>query len=179
MFPSTKPVVLQYGSLKWFIIKRGQKYAIRLRDLKSPYLEELSSIDNFDINPKWKIKARFEKTEGKKIPILDVTGQTNQQDSPGKLVFNIKRKTYSLDALAEGDELFIIFGDKTNKVSTYGGGRYIYTSQPDKDGFVWIDFNKAYNPPCAFTPFATCPLPPQQNILKVKIEAGEKTYGNH
>ena len=179
IFPSEKPIILQYGSLKWFIIKRGEKFAIRLRDLKSPFLEEFTHIEHFKIDPKWNFTAKFVKTENKKISILDITGQTSQQDSPGKLVFRIGKKEYSLDVLAEGDQFFVIFGDKTNKISTYGGGRYIYTNLPDAGGNVKIDFNKAYNPPCAFTPYATCPLPPKQNLLSVKIAAGEKNYGFH
>ncbi len=179
LLPAEKPVILQFGSLKWFVIKRGEKYAIRLRDLKSPFLEEFTHIEHFKIDAKWKIKAKFVKTENRKIAILDITGQNSQQDSPGKLVFKIGKSEYSLDVLAEGDQFFVIFGDKTNKITTYGGGRYMYTNLPDKDGNVWLDFNKAYNPPCAFTPYATCPLPPRQNILSVKIEAGEKNYGFH
>ncbi|MCP9765448.1 DUF1684 domain-containing protein [Lacihabitans soyangensis] len=179
LFPADKPVLLQYGSLKWFIIKRGEKYAIRLRDLKSPFLEEFSHIEHFKIDPNWNIKSKFVKTENRKMAILDITGQNSQQDSPGKLVFKIGKNEHSLDVLAEGDQFFVIFGDKTNKITTYGGGRYIYTNLPDKDGNVWLDFNKAYNPPCAFTPYATCPLPPKQNLLSVKIEAGEKNYGFH
>ncbi|MDP1815533.1 MAG: DUF1684 domain-containing protein [Leadbetterella sp.] len=179
IFPSEKPIILQYGSLKWLVIKRGEKFAIRLRDLKSPFLEEFTHIEHFKIDPKWNFTAKFVKTDNKKISILDITGQTSQQDSPGKLVFRIGKKEYSLDVLAEGDQFFVIFGDKTNKISTYGGGRYIYTQLPDAAGNVKIDFNKAYNPPCAFTPFATCPLPPKQNLLNVKIDAGEKNYGFH
>lgn len=179
LFPSEKTVILQYGSLKWFIIKRGERYAIRLRDLKSPFLEEFTHIEHFKIDPKWNVKAKFVKTENRKIAILDITGQNSLQDSPGKLVFKIGKTEQSLDVLAEGDQFFVIFGDKTNKITTYGGGRYIYTNLPDNDGNVWLDFNKAYNPPCAFTPYATCPLPPKQNLLSVKIEAGEKNYGFH
>jgi uncharacterized protein (DUF1684 family) len=179
LLPAEKPVILQFGSLKWFVIKRGEKYAIRLRDLKSPFLEEFTHIEHFKIDAKWKIKAKFVKTENRKIAILDITGQNSQQDLPGKLVFKIGKSEYSLDVLAEGDQFFVIFGDKTNKITTYGGGRYMYTNLPDKDGNVWLYFNKAYNPPCAFTPYATCPLPPRQNILSVKIEARENNYGFH
>lgn len=179
IYPSEKPIVLKHGSLRWFVIKRGNKYAIRLRDLESPFLKEFHGIETFPIDKKWKIKAKFVATEGKKIPILDVTGQTNLQDSPGKLVFTIDGQEFSLDALAEGDEFFIIFGDKTNKKETYGAGRFLYASKPDAEGFTYLDFNKAYNPPCAFTPYATCPLPPKQNLLATEIKAGEKNYGNH
>ncbi len=179
IFPVEKPVILKHKSLRWFVIKRGDKYGIRLRDLESPFLKEFTGIKTFPVNEKWKVKAKLIKEENKKIPILDVLGQTNLQDSPGKLVFTINGKEYSLDALDEGDNLFIIFADKTNKKETYGAGRFVYTAKPDENGEVYLDFNKSINPPCAFTPYATCPLPPKQNTLPISINAGEKNYGNH
>jgi uncharacterized protein (DUF1684 family) len=179
LFPTEKSIILKHNSLRWFVIKRGERYAIRLRDLESPFLKEFHGIETFKIEPKWKLKAKFIPTEGKKIAILDITGQTSQQDSPGVLVFTIAGKEYKLDALAEGEEFFIIFGDKTNKKETYGAGRFVYAAKPDADGFTYIDFNKEYNPPCAFTPYATCPLPPKQNLLSIEIKAGEKNYGKH
>lgn len=179
IFPSEKTILLKHKTLRWLVIKRGNKYAIRLRDLESPFLKEFHGIETFKIDPKWKLKAKFVPAEGKKIAILDVTGQTSQQDSPGYLVFSIAGKEYKLDALLEGEEFFIIFGDKTNKKETYGAGRFVYTAKPDAEGYTYLDFNKAYNPPCAFTPYATCPLPPKQNILPIEIKAGEKNYGNH
>jgi uncharacterized protein (DUF1684 family) len=179
LFPNDKSIILKHNSLRWFVIKRGERFAIRLRDLESPFLKEFHDIETYKIDPKWKLKAKFIQTEGKKIAILDITGQTSQQDSPGVLVFTISGKEYKLDALAEGEEFFIIFGDKTNKKETYGAGRFVYAAKPDANGFTYLDFNKAYNPPCAFTPYATCPLPPKQNLLPIEIKAGEKNYGNH
>jgi uncharacterized protein (DUF1684 family) len=179
LFPNDKSIILKHNSLRWFVIKRGERFAIRLRDLESPFLKEFHDIETYKIDPKWKLKAKFIQTEGKKIAILDITGQTSQQDSPGVLVFTISGKEYKLDALAEGEEFFIIFGDKTNKKETYVAGRFVYAAKPDANGFTYLDFNKAYNPPCAFTPYATCPLPPKQNLLPIEIKAGEKNYGNH
>ncbi|MCU0326387.1 MAG: DUF1684 domain-containing protein, partial [Spirosomaceae bacterium] len=174
-----KPTILEHKTLRWFIIKRGDKFAIRLRDLESPILKNFTGIETFKIDSTYKIQAKFIPTEGKKIAILDVTGQVSQQDSPGTLVFKLNGKEHRLDALSEGDELFIIFGDKTNKKETYGAGRFLYAQKPDNQGNVTLDFNKATNPPCAFTPYATCPLPPKQNQLSVEIKAGEKNYGHH
>ena len=179
LFPAEKNIILKHNSLRWFVIKRGEKYAIRLRDLESPFLKEFHGIETFPIDEKWKLKAKFVPTEGKKIAILDVTGQTNQQDSPGILVFTVAGKEYKLDALKEDEEFFIIFSDKTNKKETYGAGRFLYASKPDAEGYTYLDFNKAYNPPCAFTPYATCPLPPKQNLLPIEIKVGEKNYGHH
>lgn len=179
IFPVEKSIILKHNSLRWFVIKRGDKYAVRLRDLESPFLQDFHGIDTFPIDEKWKIKAKFVPTSGNKIAILNVTGQTSQQDSPGKLIFTFEGKNYTLDALIEEDSLFIIFGDKTNKIQTYGAGRFLLAKHPDSEGFTYLDFNKSYNPPCAFTPYATCPLPPKQNQLTVSITAGEKNYGHH
>ena len=179
IFPAEKPIILKHKSLRWFIIKRGDKYGVRLRDLESPFLKEFTGIETFPIDEKWKVKAKLVKEVNKKIQILDVLGQTNLQDSPGKLVFTVDGIEYGLDALEEGENLFIIFADKTNKKETYGAGRFVYTAKPDKNGEVYLDFNKLINPPCAFTPYATCPLPPKQNTLPIAVNAGEKSYGHH
>ncbi|HEY1055317.1 MAG TPA: DUF1684 domain-containing protein, partial [Emticicia sp.] len=179
IFPTEKSIILKHKSLRWFIIKRGEKLGVRLRDLECPFIKEFRGIETFPIDEKWKVKAKLVKEANKKIPILDVLGQTNLQDSPGKLVFTIDGKEYTLDALDEGDNLFIIFADKTNKKETYGAGRFVYTSKPDENGEVYLDFNKSINPPCVFTPYATCPLPPKQNTLPTAVNAGEKNYGHH
>ncbi len=181
-----KPVTLAHGSLRWFVIKRGNRYAVRLRDLESPLLREFSGIDRFPIDDSYRVKARLERpTEPRTIPILDVTGQTSQQPLAGTLVFELGGKTYRLDAVGEGsDKLFILFGDGTNTHETYGSGRFLYADKPTQsdasgNGLTTLDFNQSINPPCAFTPFATCPLPPKQNRLTVRIPAGEKRYGDH
>jgi len=179
IFPSDKPVVLKHKSLKWFIIKRGDKFAVRLKDLESPFLKEFQGIDTYPIAEEWKVKAKFEPTTGRQISIIDITGRLDQQESPGVLTFNVKGKSYKLDALKSGEGFFILFGDNTNKKETYGSGRFLYTEKPDAEGYVDLDFNKSINPPCAFTPYATCPLPPKQNVLALAVTAGEKNYGHH
>ena len=178
IFPNEKPVTLRHKTLRWFIIKRGDKYAVRLRDLESPYLKEFTGIERFPVQEKWRVKARFEPTQGKTIPILDITGRTADQESPGTLVFTVDGKEYRLDAVGTTQNLFIIFADQTNKKETYGAGRFLY-SAVEEDGTAWLDFNKSINPPCAFSPYATCPLPPKQNKLTLVVSAGEKRYGDH
>jgi uncharacterized protein (DUF1684 family) len=168
--------VLAYGSLRWNIIKRGDRMGIRLHDLENPNLKSFTGIHRYPVNPDWKIKARLLQTlPGKTINILDVLGQTQAQRSPGTLSFDIDGKAYTLDVL-EGnhDDYFLIFGDATNGLETYPSGRFIYVPKAGADGTTFIDFNKSYSPPCAFTPYATCPLPPRQNILPVEVRAGEK-----
>jgi uncharacterized protein (DUF1684 family) len=174
--------MVQFGPLRWSIIKRGDQFGVRLRDLESPLLKEFHGIDCFPIDPAWRIKGNVEWADSSRtIEITNVLGQTGPQRSVATLVFTYEGEDYRLDALDEGgDEFFIIFGDDTNAVETYGAGRYLYVPIPKQLGKeVTIDFNKAYNPPCAFTEFATCPLPPQQNILPFSIRAGEKNYGTH
>jgi uncharacterized protein (DUF1684 family) len=150
---------------------------VRLRDLGHPSLKSFKGIDRFPVDAAWKLEAIL-KTDSirKTIPIRNVLGQTTEQYSPGKLQFTIEGKLYSLDALEEEDQLFIIFGDQTNGESTYPSGRFVYVAKPGPDGKTVIDFNKSYNPPCAFTPHATCPLPPRQNQLPLSIVAGEKNF---
>jgi len=180
IFPyKDKPIVLSHQSLRWFVIKRGDKYAIRLRDLESPTLKDFKGIETFPISQNWKVKTTFVPTIGKKLRILDITGRAFEEDSPGKLVFTIDGKQYSLEATGTKDNLSFLFGDATNKHDTYGGGRFLDAEKPDAKGNIYLDFNKAYNPPCAFTPYATCPLPTKENKLTVAINAGEKYHGNH
>ena len=182
IFPTEKNIVLESSSLRWFIIKRGDKYGIRLRDLESPAVQEFTDIDTYPISTDWCIKAKLETaTNDKKIAITDVLGQTNMQPSPGTLVFSIEGKQYRLDAIDDGDELFIIFKDATSGKETYGAGRFLYAEKPkaNGDGMVILDFNKAINPPCALTDFATCPLAPRQNWLSIPIPAGEKKPHGH
>ncbi len=169
---------LEYGSLRWFIIQRDKAVGIRLRDLESEGIKEFKGIVNYPTDPDWRIEARVEyPTEPKIIDITNVVGQTTPQVSPGTLVFLVNDKEYRLDALDGGkEELFVIFGDATNDRETYPSGRYVYVKRANTDGRTILDFNKAYNPPCAFTAFATCPLPPKQNVLDVSVTAGEKIY---
>lgn len=175
---STTNPTLEYGSLKWFIIQRDKAVGVRLRDLESEGIQKFKGIVNYPTDIAWRIEATVEYAiDPKRIDITNVLGQTTSQVSPGTLVFRVNDKEYRLDALEGGkDELFIIFGDSTNEQETYPSGRYVYVSGPDANGRTILDFNKAYNPPCAFTAFATCPLPPKQNILNLSVTAGEKKY---
>ena len=176
---SSKPALCSYGSLRWTIIKRDDKLGIRLRDLDSKQQKEFTGIERFNVDSNFKVNAYLEKPQRSSISITNVLGQTNDLQTPGKLIFTLKGVRYTLDALEEGDQLFILFGDKTSGEETYPAGRFLYADKPGADGTTILDFNKAYNPPCAFTPFATCPLPPKQNILPVAITAGEKNYEQH
>ncbi len=168
--------LMALGSLRWNIIQREEKIGVRLRDLASPLLNSFKGTERFALDSNLKLIAHLEPAQQNKLLIANVLGQISPLASPGKLVFNIKGTTYTLDALEEGDELFILFGDATSGKETYPAGRFLYANKPDANGNTILDFNKAFNPPCAFTKFATCPLPPKQNILPIAIKAGEKNY---
>jgi uncharacterized protein len=168
------PIVTS-GNLQWVIIKREDKIGVRLRNLKSPAVAAFKDTERFKVDSTWKIPAHLENPEKSgTILITNVIGQTSQEKSAGKLSFSIHGKKYSLNTLREGNELFIIFSDLTSGVSTYPSGRFVYAQIPGADGITYIDFNKSYSPPCAFTKFATCPLPPKENRLSLSITAGEK-----
>lgn len=170
-----EPTILSSGSLSWLIIKRGDRLGVRLRDSGHPRIDKLKKIDTFPIDPEWCVEAvleRFEKPRMIKVPT--VLGTENDSPAPGVLVFEIYGKTYRLTPLGGTGDLFLIFGDETNTVETYGGGRFLSVKQPGENGRTLIDFNMAVNPPCTFSPFATCPLPPPANQLPIRVTAGEK-----
>jgi len=174
-----KQTILKLGSLTFYVIKRGERLGVRVKDSQNPNRSSFAGLNYFDVDPKWKLEAKYEAhVPPKMIPIVNVLGMVEEMPSPGTLVFDVEGKTYRLDPVLEKDEKrwFIIFGDATSGKETYGAGRYLYADPPGADGKVVLDFNKSYNPPCAFTKFATCPLPPRQNRLPFRVEAGEKKY---
>ena len=169
------PTLLKTASYGFFIIKRGERYGIRLRDYDSPQIEALDHIEMFPVNPDWIVQARwipFDETVFIDVP--NVLGMVDKTKIPGKLEFEIDNQACELYPIDAGKKLFIVFGDETSGLETYGGGRFLYVEKPDENGIVEIDFNRAYNPPCVFTHFATCPLPPAENILRISVTAGEK-----
>ena len=171
--------VAKVGRLSLLVIKRSDKFGIRLKDPDSQYRREFHGIESFPTQEAYRVTAKWV-ADPQKIPILNVLGQTDSMDSPGYAVFSLGGQEYRLRPVLEAPddkELFYIFRDQTSAKETYGAGRFLYSALP-ADGHVVLDFNKAYNPPCAFTPYATCPLPPPQNRLAVRIEAGERKYGH-
>ena len=173
------PTVLKFGTLLMNVIKRGDRVGVRVKDTDSRTRREFKGLQYYPTNPKWRVEARFEPYQPQKtIPITNVLSMTDDEISPGALVFEVGGTTYRVDPILEKGEtdLFVIIADGTTGKETYGAGRYLYVSPPDNAGKVVIDFNKAYSPPCAFTNYATCPLPPPQNRLPFRIEAGEKKY---
>jgi uncharacterized protein (DUF1684 family) len=171
-----KPTIVETGSQTFFLIKRENRYGIRLKDKQNPKLKNFAGLHWYPVAKKLRVDATLEPfDEPKEILVPNVLGGSFRYKSPGILKFWIRGKEYSLQPVEEDDKLFIIFRDKTYRSETYGAGRFLYAAKP-VDGKVILDFNKAENPPCAYTPFATCPLPPSQNRLDVEIKAGEKRF---
>ena len=173
--PSPDQVTI--GTTTMFIIKRGARTGVRVRDSSSEARRTFAGLRWYPVQERYRIVAKFVPyTPPITIPIANVLGDLDQYPSPGYVVFTIGGREYRLHPVVEGpapDRLFFVFRDLTTGMDTYGGGRFLYTDMP-KDGQVVVDFNKAESPPCAFTAFATCPLPPKENALPVRVEAGEK-----
>lgn len=177
IFEEGKPApLLSLGTFRWNIIKREDRIGVRFRDLESPALKKFKGINRYAVNEEWRLLAHLETAPQASVFITNVLGQINAEPTPGKLVFTIGGQIYKLDAIIEGGQLFILFGDATSGKETYPTGRFLYARQPDENGNTILDFNKAFNPPCAFSGYGTCPLPPKQNILPIAVTAGEKDY---
>jgi uncharacterized protein (DUF1684 family) len=174
-----RPTELVAGSLHFMLIERAGHLGIRVRDSVSPNRLQFKGLQYFPARDDWHIEARFEPyVPEHRISIVNILGMTEEMTSPGAIVFEREGRTWRLDAIQEapGDpELFVMFSDATSGRQTYGAGRFLYTGLPKADA-IDLDFNEAFNPPCAFTDFATCPLPPPQNRLALAIEAGELNY---
>ncbi len=175
------PTPIEVGTLTFFAIRRGDRLGVRVRDREAATLTSFRGLDYFPLDRKWLITGKFEPAaEVKEIPIPNALGFDEPIKSPGHVVFTVDGREHRLLALDDtGDgRLFLVFGDQTNGHETYGGGRFLYTDPP-QDGRVVLDFNRAYNPPCVFTPYATCPLPPRENRLPLRVEVGEKSFAGH
>ena len=175
------PDVLKVGRLSFYVIARGDELGVRIKDPEARARREFTGIPMYPPSAKWRVRARWEAANGPRtMDVPNVLGRVETMRVPGTAVFAIDGKEYRLTPVLEGDspQLFFVFADQTNRSDTYGAGRFLY-ADPPQDGFVVLDFNRAYNPPCAFSPFATCPLPPKENRLALKVEAGEKGAGDH
>jgi uncharacterized protein (DUF1684 family) len=173
------PTELVAGSLHFLLIERAGHLGIRVRDSVSPNRLQFKGLQYYPLRADWRIQARFEPyVPEKHIPIVNILGMTQEMTSPGAIVFEREGRTWRLDAILEApgeQELFVMFSDGTSGTQTYGAGRFLYVGLPNADR-IDVDFNEAFNPPCAFTNFATCPLPPPQNRLALDVDAGELKY---
>jgi uncharacterized protein len=163
------------------VIKRGQRFALRVKYADAPTRLQFAGLEYWPADPAWRVVGKFiAHPAGKTLPIVDIVGTATDAPNPGAVEFVREGKTYRIEAMGEPDkELFLVFADRTSGHGSYPAGRFIDTAGPDAQGSVTVDFNRAYNPPCAFTTFATCPLPPPENRLDLPITAGEKSYVFH
>lgn len=173
---------LTLGTLTFFPISRGDRLALRVRDTEAETRKTFTAIERYPVDEKWRIEGRWVPYDPpRETMIANIIGIEEPAKIIGAVEFEIEGRTFRLEPLADSldQDLFLIFADATSGTETYGAGRYVYSKPPDQNGKVIIDFNKAYNPPCVFTNFATCPLPSPQNRLDIPITAGEKMYGDH
>lgn len=173
-------VVFRLDEMSWLVRTFQGRPAVRVRDNAAPLRTEFPGLDYFPVNPHWRLEARYEPySPPKRFPVAIFTGGDDLEESPGRVIFEIDGETYSLDVTDTSDTgYFVIFSDETSGAESYPAGRYVWFDKPEgsDSGRVVLDFNKAYNPPCAFTEYATCPLPPRAHRIAARIEAGELTF---
>ena len=173
------PTEVKIESVTFFLIWRGQRMGVRIKDMEAVARKNFEGRRWFPPREDFRIRAKWVKaTEPKKLMVPDVLGNTAEENSPGYAEFEREGQQVKLYPTQEGDQLFFVFKDKTSGKETYGAARFLYANLP-QSGFVELDFNKAVNPPCAFTKFATCPLPPRENVLKISVVAGEISPLSH
>jgi uncharacterized protein len=165
-----------FENIAMHVIARDGKYILRLADNKSAVRANFKGRQWYQPNAKFRVEAKYTPyPPGKTIPIVNVLDEVSDEPSPGYVSFKLNGVNYKLDAVGDGEGLFFVMRDKTSGDTTYRPSRFLSVEKkPEANKTFWLDFNRAYNPPCAFSEFTTCPLPPKQNILRVKIEAGEK-----
>lgn len=167
------------GRMTLMAIKRDKRFGLRLWDPDAETVRNFSGLNFYPVDPAARLEAKWIPYEHpKQIPIVSVLGYTEMNTAPGAAEFHWKSKLYRVEPVVEEDHLFLMFKDPTARRETYGSGRFLTVAMP-RDGKVTLDFNQARNPPCAFTSFATCPIPPRQNFLDQPVRAGEKRYGHH
>ncbi len=171
--------ILALGTLRFHTIRRGQRIGLRVRDHDAPALAGFTGMTHFPLDPSWRVTGRLEPAgEGATARIGDITGDFQELPHSGVFVFERDGASHRLTALDGGDDrsLWLIFADGTSGAETYAGGRFLYTEPVAADRSVVADFNRSYNPPCVFSPYATCPIPPSENRVTLPIEAGELAY---
>jgi len=179
-----QPTRLTVGSLVFFVIHRGDRYILRVKDAQSPTRTQFQHLNWYAPDPMYRVRAKWTPyVPFNTISIASIIGTKDKSPVPGVAQFSIAGQSYTLEPIIEepGDtQLFFILRDSTSPKTSYGAGRFLYADFPDhgldQPGELWLDFNRLQNPPCAYTPYATCPLPPKQNRLTVALPVGEKKY---
>lgn len=177
--PQRAQTRLRHGPVRMALIERGDRAGLRVWHAGAAARAGHAGLDWYPADPGWRLVARWQAhPPGRTLDIATVIDTIEPMANPGALVFEHGGRSHRIEALREegADQLFLIFADRTSGRATYGAGRYLYTDPPGADGLIELDFNRAYNPPCAYTAFATCPLPPPENRLDLRVEAGERAY---
>jgi len=172
------------GTINFYVIKRADKFALRIKDAKSPSLLEFHGLKWFELNPEYRVTAKWTPyVPAKSVSLLTLVGTEYSEPVPGFAEFTLQGKTFRLEPVLEdpnNPKLFFILRDTTSTETTYPACRFLYTTFPnhgvDRPGELLLDFNHLENPPCAYTPYATCPLPPAGNRLPIALPVGEQRY---
>jgi len=173
-----RPTLVSNSTLSFYVIFR-ESYALRIKDSQAKALRNFKGVENYPVNESWRIDGRFVPApQGTVIEIANVLGQVSESAVYGTFEFDMNGKTHGLLGLgaADSENLWFIFADRTSGHGTYGAGRFLYSDGMPENDRLTVDFNKAYNPPCAFNPYSTCPLPPQRNRMDLMVVAGEKDF---
>ena len=170
------PVQITHRTLAWTVVKRDDRFAVRLRDFEHPFVATFGPLPYFPVDSSLRVPATLHRYVEPRIANVEtvIEGLGYHPESPGTVHFAIDGQAFELEAYTSGENLFFVFGDATNRDDTYGAGRFLYAEAPGDDGKTVLDFNLAYSPPCAFNDFSTCPVASPRNRLPIRIEAGEK-----
>ena len=176
-----EPTVVESGSLQFFVIERNAQPYLRVKDRRAPLLEDFGGVERWDYDPSLRVEARYVRHgEPHTLHVPDVLGGGEALECDGYFEFELQGRTCSLEATYRGDDSWsFIYADETSGEESYGGGRFLYFDPPAGSDRVVLDFNRSYNPPCVFTPYSTCPLPPEGNRLPVAVRGGEKMWSGH
>ncbi|MGY8798117.1 MAG: DUF1684 domain-containing protein [Longimicrobiales bacterium] len=172
-----KSKVLRNGDINWIQVRRNGQFALRVRDNSNAVYEAFTGIDRYPITRDWRVTAQWVPHK-KTVAVPNVVGTVSERESPAHVAFWLDGEKHTLDVTGDPDaeRFMLVFADETSGSTSYGGGRYVWVSAPDEAGRTVLDFNLAYNPPCVWTPFATCPLPSRDNRLSAAVEAGEMEW---
>ena len=171
--------VFSLGSFSWFILESGGNYAIRMRDFENPVLDKPLDLKFYDVTESWRVTGRYTAYEElRNRTITNIRDIDYEQKTSGIITFRRYGKLFTFEPTLSGDGMSVIFMDKTTGKETFAGGRFLVLDQPDENGDIILDFNKALNFPCAYNAYTTCPIPPEKNRLSLTVSAGEKIYNN-
>lgn len=174
------PTVVEIGSLLFYVIERNERYYLRVKDRQAELLSTFDGVPRWDYDPSLHVQARWVPHAEHDLFVADILGGGSPTPCNGAVEFEIDGKTYALEPTWKGDDTWeFIYGDASNGIDSYGAGRFLVFEAPGEDGVIDLDFNQSYNPPCAFTPYSTCPVPPDGNVLPIAIHAGEKMWEGH